>query len=92
MTAERDWDEAFEGLIADLNASTANCMHCLERIHRVPGRFCNGKPVWEDENGFPACVKGQLQVPEHPGQPGGAIARPPVLHEPMPRGLAGAPA
>lgn len=92
-SGERGWDEVFDELIADLQASTANCRHCLERIHLVPG---SGQPAWEDENGFPACVKGRI---EHRGPrevPGGWIIdldiTPPVLHEPMPDGLDGAPA
>jgi hypothetical protein len=92
MTAERDWEDVFTELITEIEASTANCRHCLKRIHLVPGTVHDGRPAWEDENGFPACVKSGLRIPDYPGQAGGAIACEPVLHDPMPASLGGAPA
>jgi len=96
VTAERDWDGAFAELTAQFRATTANCMHCLEQIHLIPGMSNCGQPVWEDENGFPACVKGTVRYRGQQDVPGGKFAdldiTAPVLHEPMPPGLDGAPA
>ena len=64
----------------------ARCRHCPKDIYLEP----DGK-TWTDENGFPACVKGALKVPDFSGQHGGAIAYPPVLHMPMPAGFDGEP-
>jgi len=74
---ERDWEEALAEIVAGLAASTAHCRHCTKRIHLVGGR-------WEDELGIAGCVKGELKTPDYPGQPGGAIAREVILHEPRP--------
>jgi hypothetical protein len=96
VTAERDWDSVFDELIAEIRATTAMCRHCLEQIHLIPGMSNCGQPVWEDENGFPACVKGTVRYRGQREFQGGKFAdldiTPPVLHEPMPAGLDGAPA
>jgi hypothetical protein len=67
-------------------AQRARCRHCGNPIYfRPPGKF------WADEAGIPGCIKGVLKPPDYPGQPGGAVAAPPVMHQPMPEGLDGAP-
>ena len=58
-----------------LEDASADCRHCGSRLTRLQ----NGH--WIDANAMYGCIKGGL-----PGS-----GRGPVLHEPMPAGLHGAP-
>jgi len=55
----------------------ASCRHCGAALSRIDAG-------WIDDRGFLACVKAPQQIP-------GAPLATPVLHEPMPPGLRGAP-
>lgn len=64
----------------------AMCRHCGKKIWQTPPP----NSTWCDDDGFAACVKGQLgprPVGHRPGERLPSV--PPVLHEPMPAGLRG---
>jgi hypothetical protein len=81
VTERAGWD-ATKRLIPEKRH--AACRHCGKHIVLSPAG-------WMDLDGFMCCIKGELKVPDYPGQPGGAIRRLPVQHEPMPEGLEGGP-
>ncbi len=77
-----EWETRPRGPIPEKRR--AKCRHCGRAIFII-------QAGWTDTDGLLACIKGALKRPDYPGQPGGAIARRAVLHEPMPEGLVGAP-